>query len=112
MATHVIVGICIVVALGILLVIYAIVALVRYSANKYFKQVGVLFDELSALYEKNINDANDLWDELHSNVNSDAREIWSEDKLFNILENSKNDLEHEIQVFDKFLILDVQVFNS
>jgi hypothetical protein len=104
MATHVIVSICIAVVLSIFLIIYAIIATAKYGANKYFKQVGVLFDELLACYEKNINDANDLWDELRSNMNSDARKIWSEDKLCKKVEYSKNDLDHEIQVHGKFLI--------
>lgn len=101
MAAYIIV-ICLAVTLGIILIKYGTATLCKYNCQKSIDQINVMYDELSYMCKHNINNATELLDEWRININTDARNIWTEDELLERVNKAKDDLAHEEQVYVKF----------
>ena len=112
MVTEIVIGIGTAIALGFILIKYGTAIVRKYNCQKSIAQINIMRDELSHMCKHNINNATALLEEWRINVNTDARNIWTEDELIDSVNKAKDDLAHVELVFEKFTRCNLLFSNS
>jgi hypothetical protein len=99
-----IIVICIVIAVILVVLVMSInLVWLQHRCSMYREQISDMYAELIYRCSHNKNEAHKLLTEWRVNIKTDARDIWTEEELLQRVDFAKKELQHEIEVHDKFV---------